>query len=98
MEIGPGPFGGLRQAQGVIEFAFEINHVEIGPGPFGGLRQGSRGRTREFVFAWKSDQDPSGDCDILMAVIDWTPIARVRRNRTRTLRGIATAGLAGRFR
>ncbi len=38
--------------------------MEIGPGPFGGLRQAVRDEgeigTDE---VWKSDQDPSGDCD-----------------------------------
>ncbi len=41
--------------------------MEIGPGPFGGLRQfGTETECEIAVGQWKSDQDPSGDCDILL--------------------------------
>ena len=47
MEIGSGPFGGLRHRELDSRSFFGVGVVEIGSGPFGGLRHHDNGESDE---------------------------------------------------
>ena len=94
VEIGEGPFGGLRHSQALVR--------RSGQRPPGGNRRGTlRGiatllaDAREPVAeipAWKSARDPSGDCDSCSHPT--LSATHPCGNRRGTLRGIATRSTA----